>query len=135
VISDWDIKTHFVEEAQESRGDNFTCLMEINSKWEYKQAHIWVYLYNFYNNIPKKDMKKKAENTVVYELGHAIVNEMREKGIKHEERVVTHLTNMILWMEKEHKKEIGRVKSREKTNTAKRQPRGKKTTHGKRGRI
>ena len=37
----------------------------------------------------------RLENLVVHELFHMVVNEMREEGIDHEERVVSHLTSII----------------------------------------
>lgn len=39
----------------------------------------------------------ELERVVVHELLHALVNEMREDGIEHEERVVSQLTNAIDW--------------------------------------
>ena len=43
--------------------------------------------------------KRDAEFVIVHELCHALVNEMREEGIDHEERVVTGLTKAFLWTE------------------------------------
>ena len=41
---------------------------------------------------------EELERTVVHELVHALVNELREGGIDHEERVVTTLTKAVLWV-------------------------------------
>lgn len=43
--------------------------------------------------------KRDAEFVIVHELCHALVNEMREEGIDHEERVVTGLAKAFLWTE------------------------------------
>lgn len=37
----------------------------------------------------------QLERVVIHELIHAVVNEMREKDLDHEERVVSHLENII----------------------------------------
>jgi len=39
----------------------------------------------------------QIEMTIVHELCHALVNEMRKDGIDHEERTVTALTKAFLW--------------------------------------
>jgi len=38
------------------------------------------------------------EEVVVHELLHAVVNEMRSKGLPHEERVVSHLERVICYL-------------------------------------
>jgi predicted SprT family Zn-dependent metalloprotease len=38
------------------------------------------------------------EKIVVHELMHVFLNEMREKGIDHEERVATMLSQAFLWV-------------------------------------
>lgn len=40
----------------------------------------------------------ELERAVVHELCHALVNEMREGGIDHEERVVTTLASAFMWV-------------------------------------
>ena len=41
---------------------------------------------------------RSLEELVIHELGHVLVNEMREKGQEHEERVVTCLTKAFGWV-------------------------------------
>lgn len=41
--------------------------------------------------------EEKIERIVVHELVHALVNEMRSRGVPHEERVVTQLTSAFIW--------------------------------------
>lgn len=43
--------------------------------------------------------KNDAEKVIIHELCHALVNEMREEGVEHEERVATILTNAFTWTE------------------------------------
>lgn len=42
--------------------------------------------------------KEELEKVIVHELLHIIVNELREKDISHEERVVSELTNASIWL-------------------------------------
>ena len=60
--------------------------------WRYSEATITV-------NMPKLSSlrKEKIERAIVHELLHIPVNEMRETGIHHEERVVTTLQKAIFW--------------------------------------
>lgn len=63
------------------------CAATCTASWEYRQAQITF-------NMPLLAAKKEEEieEIIVHEMVHVLVNEMREKGIKHEERVVTELT-------------------------------------------
>lgn len=42
----------------------------------------------------------EIEKIVIHELLHIVVNEMREDGIDHEERVTSHLQMIMSWMDK-----------------------------------
>jgi len=74
--------------------DGGTSRAIVYADWRYMTADI-------HFNIP--EMKKSLsivdiERTVVHELSHILVNQMRNKGIDHEERVVTELTNAFLFL-------------------------------------
>lgn len=62
--------------------------------WEYRQASIEFYPVNMRN-----DSEEEIRTHVVHELLHVVVGEMREKGDKHEERVVCDLVDIILGLE------------------------------------
>jgi hypothetical protein len=75
---------------RKENGDNI--IMRAWVDWRYMTIIIAV-------NVPsvKGLSNEKLEHIVVHELCHALVNEMRETGIDHEERVVTMLTKAFLW--------------------------------------
>ena len=74
-------------------GDNTVVARSI-CDWRYATCTLQI-------NLPEllKMKKDDAEFVIVHELCHALVNEMREEGIDHEERVVTGLTKAFLWTE------------------------------------
>ena len=80
-----EIARRFVEGDGISRG---TC----NADWRYGTATVRL-------NLPAlaEHSDNDIEMIVVHELVHILVNEMREEGIDHEERVVTGLTKAFLW--------------------------------------
>ena len=65
---------------------------DVFAQWEYMKVDISV-------NLPliAEMTKAEMEKVIVHELCHALVNEMREEGHKHEERVCTRLTQAFLW--------------------------------------
>lgn len=95
----WDVKIiyHKGKDAHKyfKSGKNETIMARIFSDWRYGELVI-------HFNIQKLKGKNKEEidRIVVHELCHALVNEMREDGIDHEERVVTGLTKAFLWVDK-----------------------------------
>lgn len=73
------------------------------ARWQYQTAHL-----QFNAQLTKDYDADRLEEIVVHELGHALVNEMRaanlpvgwsrdENDAAHEERVVTLITNAILY--------------------------------------
>jgi hypothetical protein len=66
------------------------------ARWEYRRAFVRI-------DVPASDSLDDVslEKVIIHELVHALVNEMREKGIKHEESVVTGLTQAIWWTYKD----------------------------------
>jgi len=69
-----------------------TLVMKVFADWRYSEAIINVNLL-----ATRKMNDDKLERTVVHELAHVLVNEMREGEIKHEERVVSTLTKAFFW--------------------------------------
>lgn len=69
--------------------------MRNTTKWEYGMVTIQVC-------VPAlaKMSDDELDRAVVHELLHTLVNEMRDEGIKHEERVVTALTKAVFWVRK-----------------------------------
>ena len=60
----------------------------------------WRYgTFTIYFNFPAMKHKTayEVEKIVIHELCHVLVNEMREEGVDHEERVVSGLTKAFLW--------------------------------------
>ncbi len=66
---------------------------ECHTDWRYQETHIY-----FAMNRLRKLSKKMIEKVVVHELMHVFLNEMREEGIDHEERVATSLQKAFLWI-------------------------------------
>lgn len=68
-------------------------LGEANVTWQYQTATI-----TFYPKSMKDMAEDDIEKLVVHELMHVFLNEMREEGIDHEERVATMLAKAFLWV-------------------------------------
>lgn len=93
----WDVEVHWYDSGKAFRkasgatGRNVA--MRINADWRYAAATIHV-------NVPALAglSDEELERGVVHELCHALVNEMREDGIGHEERVVTMLSKAFMWV-------------------------------------
>ncbi len=73
------------------------------ARWQYQTAHL-----QFNTQETAKMDDGDLEQVIVHELSHALVNEMRAQNLPagwswdkgdtaHEERVVTNITNAILW--------------------------------------
>ena len=67
----------------------------VDTDWKYMTAKIKVNSEKL-ETLPKKEI----EAVVVHELMHVLLNEMREEGIEHEERVATILARSFLLAEK-----------------------------------
>lgn len=66
----------------------------VHCSWEYLEVAI---TWNMTKIIKLDPDDKDLEYMVIHEFMHTLVNEMRERGIKHEERVVTNLSWAIRW--------------------------------------
>lgn len=61
--------------------------------WKYEEATITFALSRLRN------LKKwEIESAVVHEIMHIFLNETREKGIEHEERIATQLAKAFIWV-------------------------------------
>lgn len=94
----WNVKANFTRDeigslSEEDKGRGFTCFAVCDAKWQYQQAHL---TFNLRETADLPD--DECESAVVHELMHAMVCEMRESGINHEERVITQLTKAFLWV-------------------------------------
>lgn len=102
-LNDWQVDTTFYREGDGngSARDGFERIAWCHADWRYKLATVSI-------NCPTFAATDAAEQekTILHELLHAVVHEMREwapdgggptGAIDHEERVVTVLTD-ILWM-------------------------------------
>ncbi len=100
----WKIKTFYHKDPEDilknfDTGKRSMSSAMVNADWKYRSANIHFNMLNV-NELPPAEI----EETVVHELVHVLVNEMREDGIHHEERVVTDLTAAFLWTRKYSKK-------------------------------
>jgi hypothetical protein len=93
----WTVTINYYDDAREiirifGNDSERTVIARTYSDWRYATCVIEI-------NLPELlDMtKEESERVIVHELCHALVNEMREDGIDHEERVVTGLTKAFLW--------------------------------------
>lgn len=100
-LCDWHLKWVYVDKLKQRKKGRIIEASTIIA-WEYKNAEILISC-----EALKNKTKKYIEATLVHELTHAIVNEMQEKknAYKHEERVVTNLTNAFIWVRNETKRE------------------------------
>lgn len=96
-ISWWDVDILYYDDPASiiqhfRRNDDLLILATCDANWMYGTATISVNLPAFAERTPEQ-----IERTVVHELCHILVNEMREGELHHEERVVTSLTKAIFW--------------------------------------
>ena len=71
-----------------------------STDWRYQETDITLAV-NKLSELSKEDI----EITIVHELMHVFLNEMREEGIDHEERVATNLQKAFMWVRNESRKE------------------------------
>jgi hypothetical protein len=79
--------------GDDSTIDGYSTTATCATSWQYFTASI------DFNYIKLKDYEEsEIEKIVIHELIHIVLNEMREDGVDHEERVVSHLTMVVNWM-------------------------------------
>lgn len=92
-LGQWQIDTVWCWNGIDAPDENTTVNAECSADWRYLRATVRF-------NIPacSELNDEKLEGIVVHELLHCVVNEMREKEIKHEERVVSSLQRAMCWL-------------------------------------
>lgn len=87
-INEWgEVEFVFGHKPVDDRGE---ALAETKTQWQYRTAKV-----TFYMAAVEEASDKYLEYAVVHELLHIHIAEALEKGIKHEERVVTTLAKAI----------------------------------------
>jgi hypothetical protein len=89
----WEVHLLFSNVIREDRW-GFTTHADTSVDWKYLKFTVTFYLKTL-TNLTKDDL----ENMVVHELMHVFLNEMRESGIDHEERVASSLQKAFSWVE------------------------------------
>lgn len=88
----WDVTLSFSKEKVDRGNGSYRAgLCEV--EWEYLTAHITIY--------PKAIRHlddRGIEKVMLHELVHVLINEMREEGPDHEERVATQLQKAFSWV-------------------------------------
>jgi len=89
----YSVDLNFYDKEKEFRkaGGN-VAVFRVWADWRYLSASIAVNV----KAVARLD-DDELERAVVHELIHVLVNEMREPGIDHEERVVTMLSKAFFW--------------------------------------
>lgn len=90
----WQVDFNIRDYLVNDRGE-FDTAATCESSWQYFCAVL-----NF-SYAKMRDLEEtEIEKIVLHEMLHIVINEMREDGISHEERVVSHLTTILKWMDK-----------------------------------
>jgi predicted SprT family Zn-dependent metalloprotease len=90
----WRIDFNIRDFIHDDGGSYRTCA-ECDTSWKYFTATI------DFNYVQLKDMEEKEiEKIIIHELLHVVLNEMREEGVEHEERVTSHLQMVISYLDK-----------------------------------
>lgn len=77
----------------ETRAETSPAAMDCKADWRYTRATIRV------NLLATADMNDDdLEWAVVHECSHVFLNEMRDGGIEHEERVASTLASAFIWL-------------------------------------
>lgn len=88
----WMDKTQEILDTFDVSSDGNIVAAKVSADWKYGVARVYINLPAF------KEIKRwRVERIIVHELVHILVNEMREDGLEHEERVVTGLTKAFIW--------------------------------------
>lgn len=108
-LNSWEFVWEFDRKGDtiEANDDNATALAETNANWKYAHARIDV---NVRDTIGRSDFD--LEGIIVHELLHCALNEMREAGIEHEERVVSLLQRSLMLTEQRAGNDMAVVMSR-----------------------
>ncbi len=95
----WKIDLRWANSKRESsymyHDDGTIAMMDCWADWKYMKAEITINMYEF---VRQNNSDDELEEIVVHELMHILLNEMKEKGIDHEERVAMTLQRAFLWV-------------------------------------
>lgn len=91
--------------APAPRGSRIAGAAEVD--WRYLEATL-----HFSTPVTRDNSADEIDSIVVHELVHVFVNEMREEGLDHEERVVSTLTNAIRFSYDAGQQDARRARSR-----------------------
>jgi hypothetical protein len=92
----WDLTIHWHKKGEKSLKKSDKAIDAwIYADWKYATASLHINLDSF-SRMGDKDI----ESVIIHELCHALVNEMREGEMHHEERVVTGLAKAFIWTER-----------------------------------
>lgn len=86
----WDIAVELAPDTGEA-DINLEAVAECMSHWQYERATIR-FLQEYVDSVDDACL----ERTVIHELLHCVLAEMREEGAKHEERTTVNLTRAFL---------------------------------------
>jgi uncharacterized membrane protein len=95
----WDGSLIFSDSIKEDRW-GFTTYAETNADWRYLRFTVTAY-----PNVMINLSEDKLEDVIVHELMHVFLNEVREAGIDHEERIASSLQRAFSWFETTIRKE------------------------------
>lgn len=90
-LQNWLIDIDYMKGDGEIGSDGYRTSATCNANWDHLSALIC-----FWPKALRESPKTYIEYVVVHELMHILVNEMRETGIKHEERVVAQLAKSAI---------------------------------------
>ena len=88
----WRVTVNFMSGKHKGRNGNLLAGKN-DADWKYLEATI-----AFYPDAMRHLTKDAIERLVCHELVHTFLNEMRESGIDHEERVTSELTKAFMWV-------------------------------------
>jgi len=88
----WIVNCYF-EDDEINKGNGYLLAGSTDVEWKYLHAYV-----TFYPKTMRHLSKSDIECAVVHELMHIFLNEMREEGIDHEERVATILQKAFMWV-------------------------------------
>jgi hypothetical protein len=93
-LSNWEVVFNYNYEYPVNSNKEIV-VATVQVSWEYEKIQVDFYLPALIDAGYTEE--KQIDSVVIHELIHAVINEMREKDPdhKHEERVVTHLTNIV----------------------------------------
>lgn len=90
-LNQWKINTVYCFNEQPTDREGTFVAAETISDWKYFKASVKFFLPAFVG-----EDKEFIDEVICHEFLHILLNEMRENEIKHEERIVSHLTAVVL---------------------------------------